>query len=221
MKWLNSYKKFELLHTPELHIFDLDGTLVYSPSFEELAIKWLSENVTIRDLIEKSINIINADINDLKWQDGRIYINDPHKKYIASKNWVRKNDRLYLITPNEFHTSEISLPAKKIQKIVDIYNSIEDKCIVTARSEQIRNEIINRIKELGMEMPKYGVHMAPENSRNLGTWKGNKIVEILKNTGFKSATFYDDNAKYIRKASEVVQAKMPEINWKTIKIEIN
>ena len=60
--------------------------------------------------------------------------------------------------------------------------------------------------------------MAPDNTKNAGHWKGERIVEILNETGFKKAIFYDDNAKYISKATRVVKDKLPNIDWKTIKV---
>ena len=200
-----------------LHVFDFDDTLVNSPSFEELAIQYLKEDVTIKDLLIQSVNRIGVSLNDLKWQDNRIYIPDPNKQLKEFGNWVRKGDRMYLVTPNLFHTSNISLPST-LKEISDLYKSVENKCIVTAREETMRNKITDKLLELGLKLPKYGLHMAPKGSRNLGIWKGEKIVEILKETGFKKAIFYDDNPKYLKRATKVVKEKMPEIIWEPIKI---
>jgi len=200
-----------------LHVFDFDDTLVNSPSFEELAIQYLKEDVTIKDLLIQSVNRIGVSLNDLKWQDNRIYIPDPNKQIKEFGNWVRKGDRMYLTTPNLFHTSNISLP-NTLKEVSDLYKSVENKCIVTAREETIRGKIVDRLLQLGLKLPKYGLHMAPKGSRNLGIWKGEKIVEILKETGFKKAIFYDDNPKYLKRATKVVKEKMPEVIWEPIKI---
>jgi hypothetical protein len=201
-----------------LYIFDFDDTLVNSPSFEELAIEYLKENLTIKDLLIQSVNRIGVSLNDLKWQDGKVYILDPDKKYKEYANWVRKGDRLYLFSPNLFHTSDISLPNSIKSEISELYKSIENKCIVTAREETIRSKVISKLQELGLKLPKYGLHMAPKGEKNLGTWKGEKIVEILKETGFKKAVFYDDNPKYLKRASKVVREKMPNVIWQPIKV---
>lgn len=200
-----------------LHIFDFDDTLVNSPSFEELAIQYLKEDVTIKDLLTQSVNRIGVSINDLKWQDNRIYVLDPNKTIKEFGNWVRKGDRVYLTSPNLFHTSDISLP-NSLKEVSELYKSVENKCIVTAREETIRNKVVDKLTQLGLKLPKYGLHMAPKGSRNLGIWKGEKIVEILKETGFKKAIFYDDNPKYLKRATKVVKEKMPDIIWEPIKI---
>lgn len=50
----------------ELHVFDFDDTLVHTPSFEDIAVKYLKENLTVKDLLFKSINLINVELKDLK-----------------------------------------------------------------------------------------------------------------------------------------------------------
>jgi hypothetical protein len=200
-----------------LYIFDFDDTLVNTPSYEELAIQFLKEDITIKDLLNQSVNRIGVTLNDLKWQDGRIYVMDINKQLKEFGNWVRKGDRMYMLSPNLFHTSDISLPST-LKSLSNLYKSVDNKCIVTAREESIRDKITNKLLELGLEIPKYGLHMAPVGTKNAGHWKGEKIVEILKETGFQKAIFYDDNSKYIRKATKVVREKMPNIQFEPVKV---
>jgi hypothetical protein len=200
-----------------LYIFDFDDTLVNTPSYEELAIQFLKEDITIKDLLNQSVNRIGVTLNDLKWQDGRIYVMDINKQLKEFGNWVRKGDRMYMLSPNLFHTSDISLPST-LKSLSKLYKSVDNKCIVTAREESIRDKITNKLLELGLEIPKYGLHMAPVGTKNAGHWKGEKIVEILKETGFQKAIFYDDNSKYIRKATKVVREKMPNIQFEPVKV---
>jgi hypothetical protein len=201
-----------------LYIFDFDDTLVKTPSYNELAINFLKEDVTIKDLLNQSVNRIGVTLNDLKCQDGRVYVMDPNKQLKEFGNWVRKGDRMYMVSPNLFHTSDISLP-KELLELSELYKSVENKCIVTAREESIRGKITNKLLDLGLEMPKYGLHMAPVGTKNAGNWKGERIVEILKETGFKKAIFYDDNIRYIKRATKVINDKMPNIKFEPIKVK--
>ena len=201
-----------------LYIFDFDDTLVNSPSFEELAINYLKEDITIKDLLNQSINRVGVTLNDLKWQDGRIYVLDPNKELKEFGNWVRKGDRLYMFTPNAFHLSDLSLP-ETLKELSELYKSVENKCIVTAREESLRDKITRTLLDLGLELPKYGLHMAPNGTKNAGHWKGEKIVEIINGTGFQKAIFYDDNAKYINRATKVVKDKLPNFDFTPIKVK--
>jgi hypothetical protein len=201
-----------------LYIFDFDDTLVNSPSFDKLAIEYLKEDITIKDLLNQSINRIGVTLDDLKWQDGRIYVLDPNKELKEFGNWVRKGDRMYMFSPNLFHTSDISLPKSLKTEISDLYKSVENKCIVTAREESLRNKITNKLLDLGLELPKYGLHMAPMGTKNAGHWKGERIVEIINETGFQKAIFYDDNIKYIKRATKVIKEKLPNFDFTSIKV---
>lgn len=215
-------KFFEFKVENVLYIFDFDDTLVETPDFEELAIEYLTEDVSIADLLKKCTDEISISNSDLKWQDGRIYIIDTNNQIEIpewSKYWVRKGQRVYLTPPNEFSLSDISLP-KTTKELKDLYNSVENKCIVTARPEMIREKIIKSLKDLGFQDPKFGLHMYPYlNHRNAGEWKGKKIVELIKETGFKSAIFYDDNPKYIKKAKRVIDNELPGFDIKYIKVQ--
>ena len=200
-----------------LYIFDFDDTLVNSPSFDELAINYLKEDITIKDLLNQSIKRVGVTLDDLKWQDGRIYVLDPNKELKEFGNWVRKGDRLYMFTPNAFHLSDLSLPST-LKELSELYKSVENKCIVTAREESLRNKITRTLLDLGLELPKYGLHMAPVGTKNAGHWKGEKIVEIINETGFQKAIFYDDNAKYIKRATKVVREKLPNFDFTPVKV---
>ena len=220
MKKIKKFNEFKVESV--LYIFDFDDTLVETPEFEELAIEYLKEDVTISDLLKKCTDEIGISDNQLKWQDNRIYFEDPQSNFDISPNskyWVRKGNRVYLLSPNEFSLSDMSLPLET-KELKELYNSVENKCIVTARPEIIRSKIIDSLKRLGFQDPKFGLHMYPHlNHRNAGEWKGHKIVEILNDTGFKSAIFYDDNPRYIKKARKVIEELLPNFDIKYVKVK--
>lgn len=202
-----------------LYVFDFDDTLVVSPRYEDIAIKFLNENLTVKELLDRAVNRLGVEKSKLKVQDKRIFIEDPNHNYQEQKGWVRKGNRLYLVQPDEFCYLDESLP-KQTKELVDLYKSVEEKCIVTARPESMRGKIENILSQFGLEIPKWGLHMAPDGKINAGRWKGEKIVELAKATGFQNVIFYDDNSKYIRGAKSVVSEKMPNLNFKCIKVAV-
>lgn len=222
MNYSMKIKKFlEFKENNILYIFDFDDTLVKTPDFEEVALPYIKENTNIEELIDKCINEIDIEKSYIKFMDRRLYIEDPDNKISIptnSKYWIRKGLRIYLLPPNEFSLTDESLP-KETKELKGLYNSVENKCIVTARPEIIRNKILKTLKELGFSNPKWGLHMYPHlNHRNAGEWKGHKIVEIIKESGFKSAIFYDDNSKYIKKAKRVIEIELPGFDIKYVKV---
>lgn len=217
MKYLKLFE--EIATNKTLYVFDLDDTLVETPSFEELSIEFLKENVNIKDILISCVDDLGVKLSDLKWENGRIFIDDPNNNINIPNgiNWVRKGKRVYLLTPDNFGITKISLPTKTIPQIIEIYNSVENKCIVTARNEIIREDIKNILVKFGIEYPKYGLHMYPYDKHyRAGTWKGKKILEIAKENGFNDVIFYDDNAKYIKDAKKVIDET--NLNFKAIKV---
>lgn len=200
-----------------LYVFDFDDTLVVSPRYEDIALEYLSENLKVKDLVNRAIKSIGIEKSQLKFQDGRIFIEDPNNNYNQNKDWTKKGTRLYLVQPDEFCYLDESLP-KIIKNVSEIYNQVKDKCIVTARPEGVRDKITKALDDLNLKLPKYGLHMKPDFLKNAGSWKGEKIVELAKKYNFNKVIFYDDNSKYIRKAKKVVSEKMPELEFITIKV---
>jgi hypothetical protein len=201
-----------------LYVFDFDDTLMISPRYEDIAKKFLNENLTVKDLLDRSVNRIGIDKSKLKVQDRRIFFEDPNKDYQEVKDWVRKGNRMYLIQPDEFCYLDESLP-NQVKELVSLYKNVKDKCIVTARPESMRNKIENVLKQFGLENPKWGLHMCPDGKINAGKWKGEKIVQLAETTGFQNVIFYDDNSKYIKGAKKVVSEKLPNLNFKTVKVK--
>ena len=200
-----------------LYVFDFDDTLMVTPRYEDIALKFLNENLTVKDLLDRAVKRIGITKDKLKVQDRRIFIDDPNKIYKEEKDWVRKGNRLYLVQPDEFSYLDESLP-NKLKELANLYKSVEDKCIVTARPQSMRNKIESVLKQFGLENPKWGLHMCPDGKINAGKWKGDKIVELSETTGFQNVIFYDDNSKYIRVAKKVVSEKLPNLNFKTVNV---
>lgn len=200
-----------------LYVFDFDDTLMVTPRYEDIAIKFLNENLTVKDLLDRAIKRLGIDKSQLKVQDRRIFIEDPNREHTENKDWVRKGNRLYLIQPDEFSFLDESLP-NKVKELFNLYNSVKDKCIITARPERVRNKIKEVLNQFGFESPKWGLHMCPNSRINAGRWKGEKIIELVNKTGFQNVIFYDDNSKYIREAKKVVSEKLPNLNFKCIKV---
>ncbi len=92
---------------------------------------------------------------------------------------------------------------------------------MTARSEDMRSKIVDVMTKLGLKQPKHGLHMFPggKGSGNAGIWKGHKIVEILNETGFEKAHFYDDNSKIVNRTERTVNQKLPDVDFTVTKVK--
>ena len=213
---IDKFNEFSI-ENKTLYVFDFDDTLMVTPRYEDIAVKYLTENLTVKELLDRAIKRIGVTKDQLKVQDRRIFIEDPDKRFKEEKDWVRKGNRLYIVQPDEFSYLDESLPTQ-VKELVELYKSVQDKCIVTARPQSMRNKIESVLKQFGLDNPKWGFHMCPNSRMNAGKWKGEKIVELVKLTGFNNVIFYDDNSKYIRGAKQVVSEKLPDLNFKCIKV---
>lgn len=223
MKYLQIYENFKKKpdNDDTLYIFDLDDTIVDSPRFEELAIEFLKENKTIEELLKISVEQIDKKINDIKIENGRLYVNDPDEKIIIKGNWVRKKSRVYLVAPDSFYFSDLSLP-KGTKKLSELYNKVENKAIVTGRLKLMKPKIEKILDEFGLEKPNYGLFCYPskdESSDKVAIWKGKTIVQLIKDTKFTKAKFYDDNSKWVNKVVAIVKKELPEIEFEGIKVK--
>lgn len=202
MKYLDTYEE---LNCNIIHIFDLDDTLLETPDFNKLAIEYLKESETIEDILFKSVNKIGVTIDNLKWENGKIFVEDPDLKINLDGNWVRRGKRIYLIPPHRWSFLDISLPIK-LKELSQKYKRVKNKAIITARPEEMRSKIIEKMNEFGLEMPNYGLFMFPTSvgAGNPGEWKAGQIREIVEEHGFKTVYFYDDNAKTIAKSRKLL-----------------
>ncbi len=218
MRYLKLFESFQDSET--LYIFDFDDTLVHSPSFEELAIEYLTENITTSDLINKSLSFVNKQKSDLRIENGRIYIEDPNQQIESKGNWVRKGTRLYMVTPNVYHFLDISMPTKT-KELSELYMKVPNKSIVTGRMVDLKGKVEESLIEFGLELPNYGLFCFPskdDNSQRVAEWKATTIVKLLKDTGFKRAKFYDDKPKWVKRVVMEVKKELPNVDFEGIRV---
>ena len=221
MRYLQKYENFNTIDDI-LYIFDFDDTIVDTPRFEDLVIELIKEDVTLKSLLDKSLKFINKSVKDLKIDNGRLYVVDPKQEIPVKGNWVRKkNGHLYLVAPDKFYFTDFSLPTGTTE-LSKLYNQVKDKAIVTGRSEEMRNKVLEKLQEFGLEKPNHGLFCYPTNNSNsdkVAIWKGKTIVELINKTGFKRVKFYDDKSKWVNKVTEIVKGELPDINFEGIKVK--
>ena len=79
----------------------------------------------------------NSSIKDLKIENGRLYIPDPNNEIKIKGNWVRKeaSKRVYLVAPNKFYYSELSLPTSPTN-LSELYNQVYNAMMVSKRCQK-------------------------------------------------------------------------------------
>ena len=233
MRYLKLFENFQESDT--LYIFDFDDTLVKSPSFEELVIRYLNgENLPeVERLVSRSLLHLSKPLDTpLIIENGKIYIEDKLGLLEPKGNWVKKGIGLKMVTPNIFHSLDISFPGLRLtdgekkenflnKPISNLYQSVENKAIVTGRMLKLEDKVINCLKNLGLGLPNHGLYCFPlkdDSSDRVAEWKAKKIVELIKKTGFKNAKFYDDRSKWVRRVVLEVNKQLPDVTFEGIRV---
>ena len=219
---LKSFKLFESESNDDtLYIFDFDDTIVDSPRFEELAINYLRENVSVKTLVNRSLKKIGKKKEDVKIENGRIYINDPNSEIEVKGDWVRKKGRVYMVAPDKFYYLEESFP-DKLTELSSLYKKVKNKAIVTARIKTVKKLVEKYLDKLELGQPNWGLLMYPlrdETPDRVATWKAKTIVKLIKESGFKKAEFFDDKSKTVNAVVKLVKEKLPDIEFKGHKVK--
>lgn len=204
--YINSKKNiYESNTSTVLNAFDLDETLVFNTTFEENIKHLLLEYKTPTEIFFDKINKKNINISKLKYENGRIYFNDPMNNFNIDKydtDWVRKKDRVYLIQPDEYLLTDESLPISVNENLLELYNNSLNKCIITARLEVSKSNIIKRLNELGVKQPNCGIFMLSDKYSNKVKFKADALIKLQKKYNFEVINYYDDNIKLLKKMKE-------------------
>lgn len=213
----------ESLNNKVLYAFDLDDTLVYSKRFEEhikpLILK--EEFLTPEIILNNKINDIGINIKDLKYEDGRVYFNDPDQlvNIIGNASWTRKGNRVYITQPDAYFLTKESMPVGVYNNILNIYNKSENKAIITSRKERLRKQTTSALNNLGVQLPNCGLFMYPSDSLVFQSkWKAIKLEELY-NDGFTEIHYFDDNIKVLKRIKSYL--KKDNINITLYKVNEN
>jgi len=97
--------------------------------------------------------------------------------------------------------------------MVELYHSVENKMILTARRERITDKLIGILKKLNIEFPNFGLFLYPDRTNIFSSrWKAEKMIEISKKNDFTEINYYDDNIKQIKKISKFLRESNININ---------
>lgn len=215
---MRTYEQY--LHESTLYVFDLDDTLVDTPSFGDHAAPIL-ERIDVLSHLERAARAADRPLSDIHVADGRVYIDDPESIIPAVKGlWYRKKGRLYLTTPDGYYTDELSVPTEIRPDIVAVYRTAPHRAIVTGRGESSRLMVNRFLRDLGIPAPDMGLHMFP--GTDLGrtaAWKANTIIGMIRTGGFSEAHYYEDNAKWLKWVTMEAARRVPDVRFVPHKVD--
>ena len=105
-------------------------------------------------------------------------------------------------------------------ELSETYKVVKHKAIVTARHDDMRDKIISIMDSFNLPQPNWGLFCYPKQSSDVertADWKSRVIVNIIKNSEFKTVNFYDDNSKIVNSVTKKVNIELPHIIFNAIK----
>lgn len=111
-----------------------------------------------------------------------------------------------------FHADANTIGKGINHAIVDIYNSAQNKMILTGRKEALKPTIIEKLQELGLHLPNQGLYCYPENATSgIQDFKMRTILDSIEKNGWESVHFYEDKAEWLNAAANIVHSKYPSV----------
>lgn len=216
-----------------IHIFDLDNTLIENPMFVDfLEIDSSGFVNTDKDFSDYFLKIkslfwdkLSKNILFKKSGDFVIVVDADTKKpisgtvidsYFSEKKYRRffdvKNNIIIIEPFPGFHSDENTLGNSVNKKLFDIYNSIENKMILTGRDESLRQNIMRTFDNVELKHPKFGIHLYQKKG-SVRDYKLDVILKSIEENNWNEIHFYEDRADWLYFIEGAIKEEYPNIKF--------
>lgn len=124
-----------------------------------------------------------------------------------------KNGVLVLAPFPGFYDKKETVGQNINQEVIGVYKSAKNKMIVTGRNEEMRKEIEDRLLEIGIELPNFGLHLFSGGSVGIAAYKVKVIEDSIIANGWDVIHFFEDKKDWLEKAYNEITEKFPEIKF--------
>jgi hypothetical protein len=231
-----------------LRVFDLDDTLLITPTFSELIPKdknnILSLDSEYSGFLEKIreffflvfvkeiyfvasghyIVVFNNSTKSPLGVEYISYIQDLDKDKMLStyglkagsvKDVLRaleiKDNKLVFRAIPGFHENPETIGKFGNSNVAEVYNKSENRMILTGRNMKLKPKIEERLIELGMQLPNYGLFCFPGGKFSIQEYKVKTILDAIIEDGWSEVHFYEDKKDWLYAAKEAVNNAFPEV----------
>lgn len=112
-----------------------------------------------------------------------------------------------------FHSDPKTIGKYTNNEVIDDYKSASNKMILTGRDENLRSEIEQRLQDLGIEKPNYGLKLFPGGRDGIQQFKINTILDSIKKEGWEQVHFYEDRKDWLEAAKNAVESTFPNVRF--------
>ncbi|CAG7580869.1 MAG: putative Pnkp1 [uncultured marine phage] len=186
-----------------LHAFDMDDTLIKSPKFSDFFSdgKLPGSDTEMGKVIDDELKEYGHSREDVEIQNKRITILD------GPDHWeTNENGRYVMPKPHGFYVTKDSLGKTTYPKIKEDFDKAENKCVITGRSEDLREDVEHHLYEMDLHTNR-GVYLAPakiKDSVAIAKWKASVLEDMCKE--YSVVYYYEDKYSWVETIRETVDS---------------
>jgi hypothetical protein len=97
--------------------------------------------------------------------------------------------------------------------VIPIYKAAKNKMILTGRGEKMRQDIEEKLNEIGLGIPNFGLHLFPGGRYGIAEYKVKVIEDSITANGWEEVHFFEDRQDWLEKAATEVVQKFPNVKF--------
>lgn len=217
----------------EIHIFDLDDTLLETPTFSEFVdaehngvintelvfseyfskIKSIFLNDLSKEVIFIRLNdfVVPVDVKTKKpfpFERTSYFKEEKYKRFFEEKDGI-----IVIGSFPGFHGDINTLGSIINEPVLQTYKDVLNKMILTGRSDKLHNNIIDRLNSLGIEQPNFGIKTYKLDSHGIQAYKIRTIASSIEEDGWEIVHFYEDNKKWLYNTKQKIEEMFPVVEF--------
>ena len=238
-----------------IHIFDMDDTLLVTPTFAEI---WKNgESAKVQEFLDNIRKIfllfMSKDIRFETSKSGQFivlidaakgsplhssYLNTFEEKLLAShaeipnpetfskqvgvkrssvqdalKCLEAKEGHIVISEIRGFHADPNTIGNTGNSHVISDYVSAQNKMILTGRNIKLGNVIKDRLEEMGLPFPNYGLFCYIDNGKGIKSFKSDVILDSIEQNNWQEVHFYEDKKEWLDSAEEAVLNAYPDVRF--------
>lgn len=216
-----------------IHIFDMDDTLLETPRFTDfVGVEGngiIDDNKHFPEYFKKIrvafLDRMSKEIYFRKQGDFILPINKANDKpfpgdfieYFQENKFKRMldvhDDVIVVKSFPGFHSSPDTLGKIMNSKVIEDYKRATNKMIVTGRDEELRSFIVDIFKNIGLELPNYGLVLYQSGKQSIKDYKTQVILDTIEANNWDEVHFYEDRSDWLYHAEGAVKEKFPNVKF--------